>query len=501
MDSESLSANRLLPLPELIAQCALGEVRPVRDHLERCLSEEPDNPIAKLLLEFIAAAAPNYAVASQTANAEFDGNLFGPDQFEKLGNRLAACEGMSEAAALAHEIAGAMDYRASAALDPLGGPFNGQENRRLLFDDIVRKLGIEAIVETGAHRASTTAYMARATGLPVHSCEVNPRLFAYSRRRLEALPNAAVTMQDSAVFLRSTELDDRIRNRRVFFYLDAHWYERLPLKEELWAILGSDTDPIVMIDDFAVPGDPQYGYDDYGPGKVLRMEYLLQFANAGLSYFFPSLPADRETGKQRGCLVVCRAPTDDLLGARVQGFFRLSWRDAVLADLCEPADKDSRIVELTDLRHRLSDLSSQLASSNKVSALQLAQKDSQIAELTDLSRRLSDLLNQLASDNKESALQLAQKDSRIAELTELHDRLSDSLDQLASNTKESALQLAQKDGQITTLTSLRHQQTDLLNKLALTNEELQQRVQELMASRWRRLGRRLRLAKAASFEK
>ena len=63
------------------------------------------------------------------------------------------------------------------------------------------------------------------------------------------------------------------------------------------------------------------------------------------------------------------------------------------------------------------------------------------------------------------------------------------------------MQLAQKDGQIATLTSMRHQQTDLLNKLALTNEELQQRVQELMASRWRKLGRRLRLAKAASFEK
>jgi hypothetical protein len=246
-----------------------------------------------------------------------------------------------------------------------------------------------------------------------------------------------------------------------------------------------------MIDDFAVPGDPQYGFDDYGPGKVLRMEYLLQFANAGLSYFFPSLPADRETGKQRGCVVVCRAPTDDLLGAHVRGFFRLSWRDAVLADLCEPADKDSQIVELTDLRHRLSDLSNQLASNNKESALQLAQKDSQIAEL----------LNQLASDNKESALQLAQKDSQIAELTELHHRLSDSLDQLASNNKESALQLAQKDDQIATLTSLQHQQTDLLDKLALTNEDLQQRVQELMASRWRKLGRRLRLAKAASFEK
>jgi hypothetical protein len=472
MDSESLSANRLLPLPELIAQCALGEVRPVRDYLERCLSEEPDNPIVKLFLEFIALAAPNYAVASQSANVELDGTLFGPDQFERLGNRLATCEGMSEAAALAHEIAGAMDYRASAALDPLGGPFNGQENRRLLFDDIVKKLGIEAIVETGTHRASTTAYMARATGLPVYSCEVNPRLFAYSRRRLEALPNAAVTMQDSAVFLRSTELDDRIRNRRVFFYLDAHWYERLPLKEELWAILGFDTDPIVMIDDFAVPGDPQYGFDDYGPGKVLRMEYLLQFANAGLSYFFPCLPADRETGKQRGCVVICRPPTDNFLAGAVQGFFRLSWRDAVLTDLCERPD-----------------------AAIKPSIQRLDALCATVTHITEKLERNAEIRL------KEAEKACQEKDKQITTLTGMRQQQSDLLEKYATNIEELNLQLAQKDGQIATLTSLRHQQTDLLNKLALTNEELQQRVQELMASRWRRLGRRLRLAKAASFEK
>jgi hypothetical protein len=139
-----------------------------------------------------------------------------------------------------------------------GGPFNGQLNRKSLFDDIVAKLDITAIVETGAYRASTTEYMAKVTGLPVFSCEVDPRMFAYSRRRLEHLPNANAVLarQDSVVFPRSIIADPRLRQRREFSYLDAHWHENLALKEEIRTILRSDIAPAIMIDDFAVPGGP-----------------------------------------------------------------------------------------------------------------------------------------------------------------------------------------------------------------------------------------------------
>ena len=77
---------------------------------------------------------------------------------------------MSEIATAALQAAGEMDYLESGAIDPFGGPFNGQMNRKSLFDDIIANLQIEAIVETGCYRASTTEYMARATGLPVFSC-------------------------------------------------------------------------------------------------------------------------------------------------------------------------------------------------------------------------------------------------------------------------------------------------------------------------------------------
>ncbi|HZT17831.1 MAG TPA: hypothetical protein VFA23_00435 [Dongiaceae bacterium] len=60
---------------------------------------------------------------------------------------------------------------------------------------------------------------------------------------------------------------------------------------------------------------------------------------------------------------------------------------------------------------------------------------------------------------------------------------------------------ADKDREIALLSLRREQQAEMLDKLAYINEELEAQVRELQASRWRRIGRRLRLAKPASFEK
>lgn len=56
------------------------------------------------------------------------------------------------------------------------------------------------------------------------------------------------------------------------------------------------------------------------------------------------------------------------------------------------------------------------------------------------------------------------------------------------------------DAEIQRLLARQEQQTALIDKLAYVNEELERQQRELLASRWRRLGRRLGLAKRASFE-
>ena len=63
-----------------------------------------------------------------------------------------------------------------------------------------------------------------------------------------------------------------------------------------------------MVDDFRVPGDPNYGYDDYGLGKALTDDYISAVVtNRGLVAHYPSAPASSESGFGRGCVVLSNA--------------------------------------------------------------------------------------------------------------------------------------------------------------------------------------------------
>jgi hypothetical protein len=59
-----------------------------------------------------------------------------------------------------------------------------------------------------------------------------------------------------------------------------------------------------VIDDFEVPGDPGYGFDDYGPGRCLTAAILPEEVMAGRSALYPSVPSAEETGARRGCVVI-----------------------------------------------------------------------------------------------------------------------------------------------------------------------------------------------------
>ena len=87
----------------------------------------------------------------------------------------------------------------------------------------------------------------------------------------------------------------------LLYYLDAHWQENLPLQEEIKLILAYGQPAAIMIDDFAVPGDPDYGYDDYGPGKTLSLSLLAQIEPRGAALFSRRCQHPRRPG--RGAVV------------------------------------------------------------------------------------------------------------------------------------------------------------------------------------------------------
>jgi hypothetical protein len=187
-------------------------------------------------------------------------------------------------------------------LDSWGGPFNGQCFRQLIFIDLVRACRFDAILETGTFRGSTTLFLCHnSNGSPVHSTEINPRFFQLSRRRLRFLPNLHLYNLDSRAFLSALKLR---QESRAFFYLDAHWRDDLPLAEEIELIIGKFHTFGIMVDDFEVPDNSGYAYDDYGPGKSLSLRDFPFHKDNRMRVYFPSRPASRESGIRRGCVVL-----------------------------------------------------------------------------------------------------------------------------------------------------------------------------------------------------
>jgi hypothetical protein len=218
----------------------------------------------------------------------------------------------------------------------LGGPFNNQRYRQLIFFELLYHLPLEAIIETGTYRGTTTALFA-ATSLPVFSSEINPRFYYYAKLRLLLTKNeVTIHNSDSRAFLCNLSKERHLTNRTVFFYLDAHWGEDLPLHEELQTIFDNWQAPVVMIDDFCVP-DSQYRFDDYGPGKGLTMNYLAPIMKQhNLALFFPAVSAHEETGAKRGCCLLCRESMAVEIDSKIRTLIRFAAfsRPAPFADAC-----------------------------------------------------------------------------------------------------------------------------------------------------------------------
>jgi hypothetical protein len=152
--------------------------------------------------------------------------------------------------------------------------------------------------------------MAEVSGLPVLSTELDHRYYSIAKMRLANFDNIKLEELESRRFIEKLAGDSNLAKACSFFYLDAHWNEDLPLREEIELIARHWEQFVILIDDFEVPGDEGYGYDDYGPGKVLSIKYAEALLDRyGLVPFFPAGSSSEETGNKRGCIVIARRGT------------------------------------------------------------------------------------------------------------------------------------------------------------------------------------------------
>ncbi len=203
---------------------------------------------------------------------------------------------------------------ASGSQWPNGGPLNGQQGRQRLVRWIGQQIEFTGAIETGTWRASSTCFLADVLGCPIWTVEANPRTYRYAAHILAGRDDVHAWRDDSRHFL--ARFDEHDRTDPTFLYLDAHWDpDDLPLWEEIQLVFARWAQPVVMIDDFRVPGDPGYGYDDYGPGKSLELRDLTTHLPDRAILLAPTLASASETGACRGCVIL----TTERLAARLRG--------------------------------------------------------------------------------------------------------------------------------------------------------------------------------------
>jgi hypothetical protein len=196
---------------------------------------------------------------------------------------------------------GLADYysRRKGVFYPWGFAMNSMTSRLEATRQMIYALGIEQIIETGTYRGTTTEWFAQ-FGIPVETVEINERFFAFSKMRLAGFKNVQVLLTSSVPYLR----ERKATSKPTLFYLDSHWENHLPLREELELIFTKYPKSVVLIDDFQVADDRGYGFDHYASDKELTIDYVRASNVPALSYFFPSTPSGQETGAKRGWVVL-----------------------------------------------------------------------------------------------------------------------------------------------------------------------------------------------------
>lgn len=200
----------------------------------------------------------------------------------------------------------------SPAFDPDDATgFNGQAGRKRIFESLVRELRFDCFVETGTFVGNTAGWMHHVSKLPVFSSEINPRLHLLARKRLTSFRGIQLELSNSVDFLAKLAASP-LKEKFVFFYLDAHWYKNLPLAAELNIISDGWRRFVIMVDDFEVPRDEGYGFDDYGFGRSLTVgTFRPLFERLSLATYFPTLPFVLETGARSGCVVLVRKDSEE----------------------------------------------------------------------------------------------------------------------------------------------------------------------------------------------
>jgi hypothetical protein len=196
--------------------------------------------------------------------------------------------------------------RFSVGMTDGGGPFGFDIHFALEVDYLVNAYKCDAIFETGTNGGDTTEYLSKMySEKTIITSEINKNIFDLAKNRLSDRNNIILNNESSEIVL------ERYKDNFTmpFYYLDAHWYDYWPLRDELNCI----NHGIVCVSDFILGENKDgiyYSGDSY-KGVALNHQFLLEAGvtdtiyvnnhNGLHNYPLPCLQQTRRTGRAYFC--------------------------------------------------------------------------------------------------------------------------------------------------------------------------------------------------------
>jgi len=180
--------------------------------------------------------------------------------------------------------------------------FNKECIRSYIFWRLFKQFNCTSFVETGTLYGETTSFVNKVFKTPIFTCEINKTYHTVSKINLLWARNIKKYLADSPVFL-DTILHWSLLGDNPMFYLDAHWEDHVPLEEELVLIAERCDQAIILIDDFMIPWNSDFLYDEY-PTMRIDLEVIntsLKTLRQDVKVFLPTyFPEQDPTGKGIG---------------------------------------------------------------------------------------------------------------------------------------------------------------------------------------------------------
>jgi len=162
-------------------------------------------------------------------------------------------------------------------------PYSGCKYSKRVVEAMMNAATVKNFIETGTFLGHTSRDVAASfPNVSVQTVEVVYSTFKNNEESFKSFPNIKAVHGSSCDFLKEVVLEEG----PTVYYLDAHWGDSHPLREELTIIRDrSMGNEIIVIDDFQVP-NRSFGYDWTPDGQIYNMAWIDGILGPDWIYFY-----------------------------------------------------------------------------------------------------------------------------------------------------------------------------------------------------------------------